>query len=201
MYRPPAFAVDDKDALHGFMRAHPFATIALAHEGAVLLAYAPVLLDGDTLRFHLAAANPLAQAAHGQCLRLSFLGPHAYISPDWYESAGLVPTWNYCAVEGEGVAHRVDGDGLRRLLIELSAAEEAPLHPKAPWTIDKVPQQKMTLLLGAIIGFSLRLETLAGKFKLSQNLKPQDAAGAIAGLEARGDTASLATAKAMRETR
>ena len=44
-----------------------------------------------------------------------------------------------------------------------------------------------------------RLEALRGKFKLSQDKKPADVAGAIAALEARGDAASMAVAKAMRK--
>src|ERR1700761_2747782 len=101
MYRPAAFAIDDKDALHAFIRANPFATVAVAVEGRVAIAYAPVILDGGTACFHLAANNPVAQAAGGARLTLSFLGAHAYISPDWYATTGMVPTWNYTAVEGE----------------------------------------------------------------------------------------------------
>ena len=190
MYRPAAFALDDPAALHAFIRAHPFATIALARDGAVDLAYAPVVFDGARARFHLAAANPVAQAAAGARLKLSFLGAHAYISPDWYETRTSVPTWNYCAVEGEGVAERLDDQALTALLVDLSAAEEAHLAPKEAWTIDKVPPERMAMLLKAIVGFSLRFETLEGKFKLSQNLKRQDFEGAVRGLERRGGGAA-----------
>jgi transcriptional regulator len=198
MYRPRAFAVDDPAVLHDFIRAHPFATIAMAQEGSVLLAYAPVVLEGDAVRFHLAAANPMAGLADGAQLKLSFMGPHAYISPDWYETAGMVPTWNYSAVEGEGIARRLAGDDVAKLLIDLSAVEEAHLAPKTPWTIEKVPREKMGRLLAAIVGFSLTFASLEGKFKLSQNAKLEDAVGAIRGLDARGDTASLAVAADMR---
>ncbi|MEI9992911.1 MAG: FMN-binding negative transcriptional regulator [Rhizomicrobium sp.] len=197
MYRPAAFAVDDRTVLDAFIRAHPFATIALAHDGAVQFAYAPVILDAEGVRFHLAANNPVAQAADGARLRLSFLGAHAYISPDWYETKTTVPTWNYSAVEGEGIAERLDETALTALLVDLSAAEEAHLAPKKPWTIDKVPAERMAMLLKAITGFSLRFETLEGKFKLSQNLKAADFEGAAHGLEARGD----AVAREMRRVR
>jgi transcriptional regulator len=200
MYCPPAFAVDDKAALHDFIRAHPFATIACAVKDRVLLAYAPVVLDGDKACFHLAAANPVAQAAAGARLTLSFLGAHAYVSPDWYASAGMVPTWNYSAVEGEGVAHRLGENDARKLLDDLSGAEEAHLLPKPPWTVDKVPAARMATLMAAITGFALAFETLEGKRKLSQNVKREDFDGAVRGLEARGDTASLAVAADMRDS-
>src|SRR5215467_13101948 len=103
MYRPAHFAVDDTEALHGFIRAHPFATIAAVVDGAIGFAYAPVIFDPPrTARFHLARANPLAQLVTGARVRLSFMGAHAYVSPDWYRTPGMVPTWNYLAVEAEG---------------------------------------------------------------------------------------------------
>lgn len=198
MYRPSAFAIDDPATLRAFVRSHPFGTIALARDGAVLLAYAPVVVDGNAVRFHLAANNPMAQGADGARLRLSFLGAHAYISPDWYATRTMVPTWNYSAVEGEGIARRLDGDELRTLLVDLSAAEERHLAPKPPWMIDKVPAERMAVLFKAIVGFSLSFETFEGKFKLSQNIKPDDFEGAAKGLEARGDAQSVAVAMGMR---
>ena len=198
MYRPRGFAVDDTKELHAFMRAHPFATLAAVVNGAVQFAYAPVVTDDGVARFHLARANPLAALADGTRLRLSFLGANAYVSPDWYESAGMVPTWNYSVVEGEGVSRRLDEDGLRALLVDLSAAEEDKLLPKKPWTVGKVPPERMAGLLQAIVGFEVRLQTLEGKFKFSQDKKPEDFAGVLRGLDARDDAQSAAVAFAMR---
>lgn len=206
MYRPPAFATDDVALLHEAIRSRVFATVACVIDGAVEFAYAPVVVDAGegpkgSVRFHLAAANPVAGIADGTPVVLSFLSPDAYVSPDWYDTKGRVPTWNYIAVEGRGGSRRLNGDELRQLLIDLSAAEENKLAPKKPWTIDKVPEEKMGALMTAIVGFSLRFETLEGKFKLSQNVTPEDAEGVMRGLIRRGDPASRAIAKAMRRTR
>jgi transcriptional regulator len=203
MYRPAAFAVDDVQALHAVMRERAFATLARVRGNNVEFAYAPIVLDAaagpnGTIRFHLASNNPIVDGADGAQFRISFLGPDAYISPDWYETAGIVPTWNYIAVEGQGVARKLNSDALRQLLADVSASQEAKLFPKKPWTIDKVPEQKMSMLMNAIVGFEIRLESLAGKFKLSQNLKPADFDGAVRGLEARADAVSRAVAAAMR---
>jgi transcriptional regulator len=203
MYRPPAYAIDDIAILHTTIRTRVFATIAAIVEGAVRFAYAPVALDTDAgtrggVRFHLARGNPLAEL-DGVHVRLSFLGPDAYISPDWYVSRAMVPTWNYIAIEGEGIARRLDDGALRQLLVDLSAVAEDRLLPKAPWTIDKISEERVAMLLKAIRGFTVSLDTLEGKFKLSQDKSEADLAGAIAGLEARGDPASLAVAAAMRE--
>ena len=206
MYRPPAFATDDASALHGIIRSRAFATVACVEKGALQLAYAPVVLDADqgtlgSARFHLAGNNPLAAVADDTPMMLSFLGPDAYVSPDWYETPGRVPTWNYIAVEGRGAARRLDRDALRQLLVDLSAAEEKKLLPKPPWTIDKVPEEKMAGLLNAIAGFSVRFESLEGKFKLSQNVPSEDAEGVMRGLIGRGEAGSRSVARAMRKTR
>lgn len=206
MYRPPAFATNDIAALHEAIRARVFATVACVVDDAIAFAYAPVVLDADagshgTVRFHLAGNNPLANIADRTALQISFLGPDAYVSPDWYETRGRVPTWNYLAVEGRGAAKRLNSDGLRQLLVDLSAVEESKLLPKKPWTIDKVPEEKMGPLMNAIMGFSVQFETLEGKFKLSQNVPREDAEGVMRGLVRRDDPQSRAVAREMRKTR
>jgi transcriptional regulator len=206
MYRPSAFAVDDMAVLHKVLRERVFATFAANHDGILLFAYAPVVVDADNgplggVRFHLARNNPLCELPGRASVSLSVIARDAYVSPDWYETQGRVPTWNYIAVEGRGAVHRLDDENLRRLLVDLSAAEESKLAPKKPWTIAKMPEEKMGALMNAIIGFSLRFETLEGKFKLSQNVTPEDAEGVMRGLTRRGDAGSREIARAMRRTR
>jgi transcriptional regulator len=204
MYSPSAFVVDDPVILHNVIRARVFVTFAAVIDGAMQFAYAPVIADSDKgprggILYHLAAANPLAKLTDGARVAMSVIASDAYVSPDWYRTTVTVPTWNYIAVEGEGAIHRTSREELRRLVIELSAQEEAKLLPKAPWLLDKVPEARVEALLNGIVGFSLPFERLQGKFKLSQDKTPEDIAGVVAALEARGDAASVAVAKAMRK--
>jgi transcriptional regulator len=206
MYRPSAFAIDDVQVLHEVVRARVFATVAAIRDDAVQFAYAPVLADAGNgprggIRFHLARSNPLAKIENGARVSIGVMGPDAYVSPDRYRVLVTVPTWNYITVEGEGTVLRQSGAELRKLVVDLSAQEEAKLAPKKPWLIDKVPAERVEALLNDIVGFSLSFERLQGKFKLSQDKKPEDFDGVISGLEARGDPASLAVAKAMRRVK
>lgn len=204
MYRPLHYVHDDIAALHAQIRARVFATVAAVNGGAVHLAYAPVILDRDgalgRIRFHLARANPLCACLEGAQALVSFVCADAYISPDWYAGEGFVPTWNYIAIEGEGIAEPLDRDGLAQLLGDLSAQEEARLAPKPVWTMDKLSPAKRDMLFAAIEGFALPFTRLEGKFKLSQEKDAADRAGVVAALEARGDPSSLAVARAMRKT-
>jgi transcriptional regulator len=204
MYVPAHFALSDVAAVHEFLRTNVFATIAGQVDGAIQFAYAPLVLDAEPaplggVRFHLARANPLAQIQDGAELKFSVMGTHAYVSPDWYASPGLVPTWNYTAVEGAGRVRRLSGAGLRRLLSDLSAQEERALAPKPPWTMARVLPERLEELLTAIVGFELVFDSLEGKAKLSQNRTLADRQGAIDELERRGDEASRAVAQSMRD--
>ncbi len=204
MYVPSHFSLSDVTDIHAFLRRHVFATIASEMAQTIAFAYAPIVFDAEPaplgrVRFHLARANPLAEIADGSRVKLSIMGPHAYVSPDWYETPGLVPTWNYVAVEGSGSVKRLPAAGLRRLLSDLSAQEEAALAPKPPWTMGRVPRDRLESMLGAIVGFELPFDSLEGKAKLSQNRALEDAQGVIGRLEARGDAASMAVAAEMRK--
>jgi transcriptional regulator len=201
MYRPNAFAVDDPAVLRAVISNRVFATFAAVIDGRIAFAYAPVIVDDGGVRFHLALLNPLAALESGSRVLMSIVARDAYVSPDWYRAIVTVPTWNYIAVEGEGTVRRLARDELRALVIALSAQEEAKLAPKAPWLIDKVPEARVEAMLSAITGFELSFERLQGKFKLSQDKPEDDIAGVIEGLEARGDPASSAVARAMREVK
>jgi len=198
MFRPHAFAVDDPALLREVLRNRVFATLATVQDGALRFSYAPVVVDETALRYHLAIRNPMGLLEDGARVSVSCLAEDAYVSPDWYRSTVTVPTWNYIAVEAEGPVRRLSRDELRSLLEELSAQEENKLLPKPPWKMDKVSHARNNALMNVIVGFELAFERFEGKFKLSQDKNPDDIEGVIAGLEARGDAASLAIAKAMK---
>ncbi len=201
MYRPHVFAVDDVAVLQEALRRRAFVTFAALQDGALRFAYAPVVVDSDGVRFHLAMRNPLASLEDGARVSLSALAADAYVSPDWYRTIVTVPTWNYIAVEGEGTVRRLPREELRTLLADLSAQEERKLAPKPPWTVDKVPPERNEAMMNVIQGFALSFELLDGKFKLSQDKPDEDVQGVIEGLELRGDAASLAVAGEMRRMR
>ena len=143
MYVPVHFALSDVTALHAFMRRNVFAVLAAQIGGRIQLAYAPLVLDPEPaplggVRFHLARANPLAEIEPGAELKFTIMGPHAYVSPDWYAAQGQVPTWNYVAVEGVGCVRPLSDEGLKRLLFDLAAQEESALAPKPAWTMARL---------------------------------------------------------------
>src|SRR5436190_16527809 len=97
VYIPAHFREDDRTTLHDLIRRYSFATLTTVCDNVPFASHLPFLLDTDrgawgTLRGHLARANP--QWKHfeaGTEALVIFEGPHAYISPSWYETHPSVP--------------------------------------------------------------------------------------------------------------
>ena len=187
MHPAATFKVEDQAVLLAQFAARSFVALAAAPDGRPRIAHAPVvvrrLAGGLALDFHLSRGNALAPflAAGFRAVVVS-LASEAYISPDWYESADQVPTWNYVAVEAEGPIAALDDGGLVALLDDLSAQEEARLAPKPPWTRHKMSPGRFETMTRAIIGARLTIERLEGVTKLSQNKSDADQAGVAAAL-------------------
>src|SRR5262245_40652328 len=98
MYIPAAFAESDLTTLHDFVEQHSFGLLVSQVEGLPFATHLPFLLERTsgplgTLVCHVARANPQWQEAAGQTVLAIFSGPHVYVSPTWYESEQVVPTW------------------------------------------------------------------------------------------------------------
>ncbi|ETX30909.1 FMN-binding negative transcriptional regulator [Roseivivax isoporae] len=171
-----------------FARTRGFGVLALSGPGAPLLAHVPFHLseDGGTARLHLVRSNPVARALdapHPAVIAVS--GPDGYVSPDWYGLPDQVPTWNYVAVHLAGRLERRPGDEMRAMLDLQSAAYEARLAPKAPWTADKMTPDALERLMRAIVPCVLHVEAIDATWKLNQN-KPDAARLGAAGAVAEG---------------
>jgi transcriptional regulator len=158
------------------------------------------LLDANrgpngTLVGHLARPNP--QAAHlaaGRPVLAIFHGPHAYVSPAWYQTVPAVPTWNYVVVHARGVPTVMhDATRVHELLDVTVRAFEAP---GSAWAASGLPEQYLSTMARGVVAFELPVDRLEGKFKLSQNRPPADRAGVIAALQA-GDAEARAVAALM----
>jgi transcriptional regulator len=187
MHPAADFLETDEAPLLAHLARHAFVTLAAAPQARALIAHAPVVVRrlgaGLALDFHLSRGNALAAAiADGLRAVAVSLATEAYVSPDWYESADQVPTWNYVSVEAEGPVAALDEAGLVALLDDLSAQEEARLAPKPPWTRAKMSPGRFDTMTRAIVGARMTVERLEGITKLSQNKGEADRAGVIAAL-------------------
>lgn len=198
MYVPGSFAMSDPAELHAFMRAHSFAIFVTRGNGGMTATHLPLLLDEvgphGTLLGHMTRANPQWRDITGQAMVI-FAGPHAYVSPTWYETSGTVPTWNYVAVHAYGVVRLVeDRDGLHDILTRTVSVYERRLPN--PWSYD-VADPDIDKMLKAIVGFRIEISRLDGKAKLNQNHPEERRWKVIRELESQGGEDSRAIASLM----
>ena len=201
MYVPPHFAETDLTKLHDFIERHSFGLLVSQLEGAPFVTHLPFLLERmsgphGTLIGHVARANPHWKELAGQTALAVFAGPHAYISPTWYESANVVPTWNYTAVHAYGSVALLEKDATCDVVTRLVALYESPM-PR-PWTFD-ADSVFADRLLEQIVGFRLTIERIEGKMKLNQNHPAERREKVVRALRASGRADEIAVAELMAE--
>lgn len=202
MYQVAAFREDRIEVMLQLMRSHPLATLVTAVGGGPEANHLPLLFDPEPapqgrLLGHVARANPLWREAGGAGALAIFQGPQAYVTPSWYatkqETGAVVPTWNYAVVHVRGrlVVHD-DRDWVHRLVTRLTEQQEAARS--SPWAVSDAPADYLERMLQAIVGIEILVESVEGKWKVSQNRSAADRAGVAAGLAAAEGDASRAMA-------
>ncbi len=187
MYIPKPFEVTDRKILTRVIQKNNFGLLVNQVDGAPFATHLPFLIEGDLLVCHMARANPQWRSfAAGAEVLCVFQGPHAYISPRWYQSDNTVPTWNYVAVHVYGVPEIIE-DPAAALADQalLVAAQEA--GQAEPWSLAERDPALIDGMLRAIVNFRIPIARIEGKFKLGQNRNEADRAGVTAALEGMGD--------------
>ena len=209
MYLPPAFKQDDIGVLHDEIRRAGLATLVTLTPDGLVASHVPMLLEPEpapygTLIGHLARPNPQGRGATGDALAI-FLGPDAYITPSWYatkrETGKVVPTWNYVAIHATGpISFFSDPDRLLDVVTRLTLRHEG--ERAAPWAVSDAPDDFIQVMLKGIVGFSIQVCRLEGKWKMSQNRPENDRAGVVSGLAADGrDAVAAIVAEAAGQSR
>ena len=191
MYTPRSFRVEDISVLHQLIRDYSFG-ILVSQDGARPIAtHLPFMVDPDrgtngTLIAHMARANPHWKSwSERTTVMAIFQGPHAYISPAWYEAQQTVPTWNYATVHACGRPRLVHEPAELRPMVEALM----DIHETAAgsdWERDLM-ETVMGVELQAIVGFEIPIDSIEGKFKFNQNRSREDQEGAAAALEGSDD--------------
>jgi transcriptional regulator len=176
MYLPPQFAAKDGNTTqataHELIRANPLASlISVGDDGLPFVTPLPLHLlveaGETTLLGHCAKPNP-----HWRYLLarpkavVTFMGPHAYMTPRVYPDLARVPTWNYlmvhCTVEAKIIESFDDKDRLLKHLI----ADHDPAYADQWRGLGEDYQHKM---MNGIVAFELRVLSMQCKVKLNQH--------------------------------
>jgi transcriptional regulator len=186
MYLPPQFRSEDRALAQALMREHPFASlISNDDDGLPYVTHLPLHAEaqGEELRLlgHVAKPNP-----HWRYLQarpravVTFLGPHAYMSPQVYPDEQRVPTWNYLAVHCTVEATLIEDAEAKDALLKRLIGDHEPAYAARWRGLDPDFQRKM---LNGIVAFDLRVTALQCKLKLNQH-RPEAHAAMRAGYAA-----------------
>lgn len=205
MYIPKAFREDNIATLQTLMHEYSFATLVTQQDGVPMASHLPFLLDVQrgsfgTLQGHMARANAQWQTFNEeQEVLVIFQGPHAYVSPSWYETELSVPTWNYAIVHAYGKPRLIEEQTALYNILQRSV-QQYEAHFAEPWTFE-LPDEYVQKMMRGIVGFEIQITRLEGKFKLSQNrsLRDQDRVAVV--LKDNGDVQSAGVAELMRKDR
>ena len=170
MYSPAYNQVEDRSELLAFLRANNFPILITGTGGVLHASHLPVTIHEKgpqiVIDMHMAKNNPQWKEFFDDEVMLVFSGPHAYVSPRWYEEQERVPTWNYAAVHAYGVPEVISDRNAKsasqRHLIE-------SLDPQWLPKFDALRPEYVDMMLEGIVNFSIPVARLETRWKLSQN--------------------------------
>lgn len=172
MYLPRQF--NDDDGVHALdlIRTHPFASLISTDEaGLPFVTHLPLHLqergEQRVLLGHVAKPNPHWRylQARPQAV-VTFLGPHAYLSPKVYPDLARVPTWNYLAVHCTVQATLIEEASAKDRLLKALIGDHEPPYAEQWRGLGEEFAYKM---LSGIAAFELQVTDLQCKLKLNQH--------------------------------
>jgi transcriptional regulator len=200
MYVPAAFAETDQAKLHDFIEQYSFGLLVSQVDNLPFATHLPFLLERTSGRFgaligHMARANPQWRQAGNQTALAIFSGPHTYVSPTWYESEQVVPTWNYIAVHAYGRIDIIEDDDAVLEIVQKMVRLYEQSMPR-PWVFD----DRCTYagrMLRQIVGFRIEIDRIEGKWKLNQNHPMERREKVVRALRGRNEEDAQAIAELM----
>ena len=199
MYSPPYNRVEKRAEIVEFMRANSFPILVTGTGGALHASHLPVVVSEKenqiVIDMHMAKNNPQWKEFLDDEVLVIFAGPHAYVSPRWYEEQERVPTWNYAAVHAYGVPklipERKAKHASQRRLIE-------SLDPQWLPKFDALSQAYVDMMLDGIVNFEIPVARLDTRWKLSQQRSRREQELIAAALD-QGDSVERALAALTRK--
>lgn len=189
MYLRAAFAETEPARIRALIAANSFGLLVTHGPEGLDASHVPFAIEEDGqdwwLAGHLAAANAQCARIDGTLALAVFGGPHAYISPSWYQTQPAVPTWDYAAVHVHGRLEPV----LESCEV-VAGLQALAAHDPAGFRVDGMPEGFRSKMIAGIRAFRLRPERIEAQWKMSQNRSRADREGVIAALRARGEDAA-----------
>ncbi|KAJ5682602.1 hypothetical protein N7462_005767 [Penicillium macrosclerotiorum] len=147
-----------------------------------------------------AASNSSTKTLEHDVMILFTGAHHHYVTPKFYTetkpaTGKVVPTWNYAAAQVYGKAtiyydssSSETSEYLSKQIDELSELCETSIMDHTgqqgkpgPWSVSDAPDRYIDIMKKNIIGIEVSIESIGGKFKMSQEMGQGDRTGIIEG--------------------
>jgi len=186
IYPPPHYIDDNPEYTNRIIDTYGFPLLASSNVDGPLATHLPMEREGDFLYGHIAANNPMAGFIGTSMIFLAaFHGPHDYISATLYDKPEKsVPTWDYTAVHVHGTTRALSAEESVDRMAELTETYE----PYDGWAMEDAASYA-SRLFPHILYFEMRMDTVRGIRKLSQNKNADTQARIIADLRDKGNDA------------
>jgi len=200
MYSPPYNQLENRAELLEFMRANSFAVVVTGTGGALHASHLPVMVHDHgkdiVIDSHMAKNNAQWKEFFDDEVMVVFAGPHAYVSPRWYDENERVPTWNYAAVHAYGVPVLIQ-DKSRKLASQRRLVAET--DPQWLTKFDALRREYVDMMLDGIVNLEIPVSRLETRWKLSQNRGRREMELIAAQLDKSADSAARALADLTRK--
>ena len=197
MYKLPYFTEADQEKVIAFMNENSFAVITGFGEQYPVASHIPLAVevkeDGKIFLYgHLMKKTDHHLAFEkNENVLVIFNGPHTYVSASWYSNPQSASTWNYMTVHAKGKIKFTDEEGTYNAIHAITNKYEGT---ESAASFDQLSKEYIMKMIGAIVGFSIEVESLDNVFKLSQNHSVANRHSIATHLHARGDEHSTAIA-------
>lgn len=196
MYSFSYFKEKDKKTILDFIAENPFAFMTGSFlSGAQVATQIPILLEERSGELYL-QGHIMRNTDHHKALGenpnalLVFTGPSCYVSASWYSNPQIGSTWNYMSVHVAGQVNFMTHEELINFMRKLTLKFEKG-NAQSPTFYDNLPDNFLSKMMPAIVGFEIKAEKLENVFKLSQNRDEKSYINIISKLEEKGGESAL----------
>ena len=199
MYKLPYFTEQDQEKVITFMKENSFAMVTGFDDEYPVASHLPLNFEPRGEKIFL-TGHLMKNTDHHKAFEKNenvlvvFNGPHCFVTAEWYTQPISGSTWNYITVHAKGKINFLDEAGT---LKAINAITNKYVGMNNAASFDKLPDEYISRMVKAIVGFEIEVISFDNVFKLSQNHDEADRKVIIQKLKERGDCNSLAIAEAM----
>ena len=198
----PHYLLTDPDEVKRLVRENPWATIVSATASGLVASHYPVVLEEDaegiSLLSHVGRPDERAHELGQHEVLVIIQGPHGYVSPGWYETDDIVPTWNHVTAHLYGTPEILSDEENFRVLGDL--VDHFEQRMPEPLSLD-IDEQSARHIATGTVGIRIPITRFDARAKLSQNKSPEVIDRIVAALGSDGPYSDPALAAEMTRVR